>query len=47
VKFAKSREVKRKILSATIKPNPAGKNFVSIFCEMNDCPYVPVEKKKL
>lgn len=33
VKFAKSREVKGKILSATIRRNPTGKYFVSILCE--------------
>lgn len=46
VKFAKSREVEGKILSATIRRNPSGKYFVSILCEMNDCPYVPVDKEK-
>jgi putative transposase len=46
VKFAKPREVKGKILSASIRRNPAGKYFVSIFCKMNDCPYVPVDKEK-
>jgi putative transposase len=33
VKFAKSREVQGKILSATIRRNPSGKYFVSILCE--------------
>lgn len=33
VKFTKSREVKGKILSATIRRNPTGKYFVSILCE--------------
>lgn len=46
VKFAKSREVEGKILSATIRRNPTGKFFVSILCEMNSCPYVPVDKEK-
>lgn len=46
VKFAKSREVEGRILSATIRRNPSGKYFVSILCEMNACPYVPVDKEK-
>jgi len=46
VKFAKSREVEGRILSATIRRNPSGKYFVSILCEMNDCPYVPVDQEK-
>jgi putative transposase len=46
VKFAKSREVKGKILSATIRRKPSGKYFVSILCERNTCPYVPVDKQK-
>jgi len=46
VKFAKSREVEGKILSATIRRSPSGKYFVSIQCEMNYCPYVPVDQEK-
>ncbi|MDR6226221.1 IS605 OrfB family transposase [Desmospora profundinema] len=46
VKFAKSREVKGRILSATIRRHPSGKYFVSVLCEINQCPYVPVEKEK-
>jgi putative transposase len=46
VRFAKSREVEGRILSATIRRNPSGKYFVSILCEMNSCPYVPVDKNK-
>ncbi|MBN2910999.1 IS200/IS605 family element transposase accessory protein TnpB [Polycladomyces sp. WAk] len=46
VKFAKSREVEGKILSATIRRSPSGKYFVSILCEMNYCPYVPVDQEK-
>ncbi|SEN24236.1 putative transposase, partial [Lihuaxuella thermophila] len=46
VKFAKSRKIEGKILSATIRRNPAGKFFVSILCEMSACPYVPVDKEK-
>ncbi|GEN36878.1 transposase [Aneurinibacillus danicus] len=46
VKFAKSREVEGRILSATIRRNPSGKYFVSILCERNDCPYVPVDQEK-
>lgn len=33
VKFAKSREVTGKIVSATIKRNPSGKYFISILCD--------------
>jgi putative transposase len=34
IKFAKSREVEGKILSATVRKNPTGKYFVSILCEV-------------
>src|SRR5699024_3515531 len=33
VKFAKSREVKGRILNATVRRNPSGKYFVSILVE--------------
>jgi len=33
IKFAKSRELKGRILNATIRKNPSGKFFVSILCE--------------
>ncbi|PTM58207.1 IS200/IS605 family element RNA-guided endonuclease TnpB [Desmospora activa] len=46
VKFAKSREVEGRILSATIRRNPTGKYFVSVLCEIHQCPYVPVAKEK-
>lgn len=46
VRFAKSREVEGRILSAAICRNPSGKYFVSIRCEINSCPYVPVNKNK-
>lgn len=46
VRFAKSREVEGRILSATIRRNPSGKYFVSILCEINSCPYKPVKKGK-
>ncbi|MFC4077648.1 IS200/IS605 family element RNA-guided endonuclease TnpB [Salinithrix halophila] len=46
VKFAKSREVEGRILSATIRRNPSGKYFVSILCERKTSPYIPVEKGK-
>lgn len=46
VRFAKSREVEGRILSATIRRNPSGKYFVSILCEINSCPYVPVAKEQ-
>ncbi|WP_044639849.1 IS200/IS605 family element RNA-guided endonuclease TnpB [Risungbinella massiliensis] len=47
VKFAKSREVKGRILSAAIRRNPSGKYFVSILCELNYCFYIPVDKEKV
>jgi putative transposase len=46
VRFAKSREVEGRILSATIRRTPTGKYVVSILCEKSCCPYVPVEKEK-
>src|SRR5690606_3886752 len=46
VRFAKSREVEGRILSATIRRNPSGKYFVCILCEINSCPYVPVAKEQ-
>jgi putative transposase len=46
VKFAKSREVEGRILTATIRRNPSGKYFVSILCKMNHSPYVAVNKEK-
>jgi putative transposase len=46
VKFAKSKEVEGRILSATVRRTPSGKYFVSVLCERNYCPYVPVEKGK-
>lgn len=46
VRFARSRKVEGKILSATIRRSPSGKYFVSILCEMNYCPFEPVEKGK-
>jgi putative transposase len=46
VKFAKSKEVEGRILSATVRRTPSGKYFVSVLCERNYCPYVPVEKEK-
>lgn len=33
VRFAKSREIEGRILSATIRKNPVGKYFVSLLCE--------------
>ncbi|SHF44967.1 Helix-turn-helix domain-containing protein [Seinonella peptonophila] len=47
VRFAKSREVEGRILSATIRRNPSGKYFISILCEMYSCPYVPVNQNKM
>ncbi|SDW76984.1 putative transposase [Marininema mesophilum] len=46
VKVAKSREVEGRILSATVRRNPVGKYFVSVLCEIHQCPYVPVDKEK-
>ena len=40
VKFAKSRELKGRILNATIRKNPSGKFFVSILCE-EEVPELP------
>ncbi|OXM13926.1 IS200/IS605 family element RNA-guided endonuclease TnpB [Paenibacillus herberti] len=34
VRFAKSRDVDGRILSATVRKNPSGKYFVSILCEL-------------
>jgi putative transposase len=45
VRFAKSRKVDGRILSATVRRNPSGKYFVSVLCERNHCPYVPAKKK--
>jgi putative transposase len=44
VKFAKSREVQGKILSATIRRNPSGKYFVSILCECEMESLPPIER---
>jgi putative transposase len=46
VKFAKSRDVEGRILSATIRRSPSGKYFVSILCTRISSPYVPVDKDK-
>ncbi|SFS64640.1 IS200/IS605 family element RNA-guided endonuclease TnpB [Marininema halotolerans] len=46
VRFAKSREVAGRILSATIRRNPSGKFVVSVLCEISECPVVPVAKGK-
>ena len=34
VRFAKSREVEGRILTATVRRNPSGKYFVSILAEI-------------
>src|SRR5690606_37712335 len=44
VRFAKSREVEGRILSATIRRNPTGKYFVSILCETEIEPLPTSEK---
>jgi putative transposase len=43
VKFVKSKVVAGRILSATVRRTPY---FVSVLCEKNYCPYLPVEKEK-
>ena len=43
VKFAKSREVNGKILSATIRRNPSGKYFISLLCEVDIQPLLMVD----
>ncbi|MCM3747893.1 IS200/IS605 family element RNA-guided endonuclease TnpB [Paenibacillus pasadenensis] len=43
VRFAKSREVEGRILSATIRKNPTGKYFVSILCEVEMEPLPELE----
>ena len=44
VKFAKSREVAGRILSATIRRNPSGKYFISILVEVEIEPMKKTEK---
>lgn len=39
VRFAKSREIEGRILSATIRRNPTGKYFVSVLCETEIQPF--------
>ncbi|AJY76830.1 hypothetical protein VN24_22535 [Paenibacillus beijingensis] len=46
VRFAKSREIEGRILSATVRRNSSGKYFVSVLCNMLYCPYVRVDKTK-
>jgi len=41
IRFAKSREVDGRILSATIRRNPSGKYFVSLVCEVGIQPLPP------
>lgn len=45
VKFAKSREIEGRILSATIRRNPSGKYYVSVLCETNILPLEQVEQR--
>ncbi|SFS79770.1 IS200/IS605 family element RNA-guided endonuclease TnpB, partial [Marininema halotolerans] len=47
VKFAKSREVEGRILSATIRSHPTGKFVVSVLSEVHPCPVVPVTREKV
>ncbi len=44
VKFAKSREVEGRILSATVRRNPSGKHFVSVLAEVEVQPMKKTEK---
>jgi len=44
IKFAKSREVEGRILSATVRRNPSGKYFVSILTEVEIEPMEKTEK---
>jgi putative transposase len=44
VKYAKSREVEGRILSATVRRNPSGKYFISILCEVEIKPLPQVEQ---
>ena len=43
VRFAKSREVEGRILSATVRRNPSGKHFISVLCETDISPLPQVE----
>ncbi|OJF17786.1 MAG: transposase [Bacillaceae bacterium G1] len=45
VKFAKSREVAGRIISATIRRNPTGKYFVSVLVEEDIRPLPPVDQR--
>ena len=45
VKFAKSREVEGRIISATIRRNPTGKYFVSVLVEEDIRPLPPVDQR--
>lgn len=44
VRFAKSRNVEGKILSATIRRNPSGKYFISLLCELEIQPLPKIEQ---
>ena len=43
IRFAKSREVEGRILSATVRRNLTGKYFVSILCEVEIQPFQPTD----
>ncbi|WCK52999.1 IS200/IS605 family element RNA-guided endonuclease TnpB [Aneurinibacillus sp. Ricciae_BoGa-3] len=43
MRFAKSREVEGRILSATIRHTPSGKYFISLLCEAEMSPLPPVD----
>lgn len=45
VRFSKSREVKGRILSATIRRNPSGKYFVSLLAEIDVQPLLETNKE--
>ncbi|WP_414631732.1 RNA-guided endonuclease TnpB family protein, partial [Aneurinibacillus sp. UBA3580] len=44
VRFAKSREIERRLLSATIRRHPSGKYFVSLLCEVEIQPLPQVHQ---
>ncbi|WP_188647595.1 IS200/IS605 family element RNA-guided endonuclease TnpB [Marinithermofilum abyssi] len=46
VRFAKSKQVEGRILSATVRKNPSGKYFISVLCQRIFSPFVPVDKSK-
>ncbi|BAU28801.1 putative transposase [Aneurinibacillus soli] len=45
IRFAKSREVEGRVLSATVRRNPSGKYFVSVLCEIEIQPLPKVDSQ--